>query len=1294
MRLFAIAAISGLLAVAGVIADLAVFGAGAEATVARLEREVRQMVASRTAAAQALADAVAAEAPLIAAATTSHDSLAALFERLLALSPPDAEAAATVYVPTGGSTYRILAWSSGAGEQALSPERLSGPASLFVAPGRTGLRLLLVRPLIGADGPIANIVTEAIIASNDSSAPVERRVSTSFGPVTMVEQYALPRDDVAVPNSFTIESDTDAPLLRVQYEPAQLAERRASFRRHALAVALLPLALALGLGGMSLVDGPRPHGRSWLRPALTSAGLLVASAAGLAGLAVMLDAPPGVPEMLAAGGLLGAAVIPGAWWWRPRRRLQARDLPLRFAAEQLLAGVILAVTVEATARLLTGWITPETLGRWQFVLFPFDGDGLLAFGTRLLTELALAWNVAFVVATLAGRWRLWARRHLLAVALVLWVAPSLLWLAWPASHARDLASGALVIVTFAVAFMLTAPWLRRQYRHTTQSARLVLGLLALLVPLLAFYPMGAAVADRAARQVIEHEFAPAIADHPQQLRAELARAQQDIDRLAVLPDLVSAPPVDTSTLPPLSAPPLLDTRPAFLVWRETSLARTRVISDVELYGPEGTLVSRFAFNLPEYVYRTSQTWQPPPTPCGWDVFGEVAPFGAEARLMLHATRGVCDAEGRLQGGIVVHVASNDYQALPFVASLNPYIEMLGATAEPPAPRLPDLQVVVYGWSFRPIFSSGPVTWAVPQATFERLYDPGVPFWTTLEANGRQYHVHWSQNRAGIYALGYPSPTLFGHASRLAEIAALTAVFFVVFQLIAMLSVPFTRRAQAPLGRLFHEIRTSYYRKLFLFFVAVAIVPVLVFALAFGSYMTARFRADVEFEAKNTVTVARRVFEELAAADQRTTSVTTTDDVTVWIRQVIGQDVNLFEGAELVATSQGDLFASGLLPTRTPASVYHGIALERLPTAVVTDRVGDFEYLVAAAPVSVRGETGILTVPLAPRQREIEREADELNRGVLVGAVLVVLLAAGLGASVAGRIADPVARLTRATRQIAAGELDVRIAADTADELRRLVDDFNSMAATLGAQRKALARTNQLKAWNEMARQVAHEIKNPLTPIQLAAEHLQHVHEDRGRPLGPVMDQCLEMILGQVRLLRQIASEFSNFAGEPTPRPEAVDVAALVESVVAPYRQGLASRVTFDMQLPDDLPLAWADRTLLARAITNLVENAVQAMPEAGRLVIDGWADDSSLTLRLIDTGVGMDEDALARAFEPFFSTKTGGSGLGLANARRNIEIGGGAVSIASAPGVGTTVTVSLPLASARDGSSSASGPSR
>jgi signal transduction histidine kinase len=135
------------------------------------------------------------------------------------------------------------------------------------------------------------------------------------------------------------------------------------------------------------------------------------------------------------------------------------------------------------------------------------------------------------------------------------------------------------------------------------------------------------------------------------------------------------------------------------------------------------------------------------------------------------------------------------------------------------------------------------------------------------------------------------------------------------------------------------------------------------------------------------------------------------------------------------------------------------------------------------------------------------------------------------------------------------------------------------------------------------------------------------------------------------------------------------------TVVDPYRAGIAGHITFDVDVPAALPPAWADRTLVSRALTNLVENAIQAMPAGGRVHVRADRTTDMVVITVADTGVGMDEQALSRAFEPFFSTKTGGSGLGLANAKRNIEISGGAISIASAPGAGTTVTVSLPLAS-------------
>ena len=270
-----------------------------------------------------------------------------------------------------------------------------------------------------------------------------------------------------------------------------------------------------------------------------------------------------------------------------------------------------------------------------------------------------------------------------------------------------------------------------------------------------------------------------------------------------------------------------------------------------------------------------------------------------------------------------------------------------------------------------------------------------------------------------------------------------------------------------------------------------------------------------------------------------------------------------------------------------------------------------------------------------------------------------------------------------------------------------------MAAELKQQRATLERTQRLEAWAEMARQVAHEIKNPLTPIQLSAEHARRVNVDRGRPLSPMLDSCVNAILTQVKLLRQISEEFSSFASSPTARPEMTSLQQVITQVVEPYRTALSGRVAVDISSSPDLPEITIDRTLFARALTNIIENALHAMPGQGRLAIvsllstvearqptfDRQSPDSasthnaerstglwsrshnhaSVVVQIMDTGVGMDQEALDRLFEPYFSTKATGTGLGLTIAKRNIELNRGTIAVESRRNVGTTVTITLPI---------------
>ena len=697
------------------------------------------------------------------------------------------------------------------------------------------------------------------------------------------------------------------------------------------------------------------------------------------------------------------------------------------------------------------------------------------------------------------------------------------------------------------------------------------------------------------------------------------------------------------------------------------------------------MVSRFALNFPEYTAVTQAGRAG--ASCQWEVFGEAARFGSEERRMLHAERSICEGDGagvRVLGAIVVHVIP-DYRTLPFVTSQSPYFELFRSGAGAPGEGTTgnEIAIVIYGWGLTPLYASGAVAWPVSEELFARIYRSREAFWTEIGRGNSRWHVYVSNDRSGIYAIGYPALSLF---DRLVHLAELTTLAGIAYLLVLLGTAGFTRlsRERPRVGRaLLREIRASFYRKLLLAFVLASIIPVLTLAFVIRTYFAGLLLENVEAEAARSAFVAQRVIEESAALQQGAGQpvASPTDDDMIWISQVIDQDVNVFQGPRLLATSVFDLFASGLLPTRTPEHVYRAIAIQRLPNFVGEDRIGSVPYMVAGAPVRAGGEDAILTVPLANQQREIEREIDELDRGVHLGALFFILVGAAIGLSMAERIADPVRRLTRATRRIARGDFDERIAVRSADELRRLVDAFNSMAAELKAQRDQLERTHRLEAWAEMARQVAHEIKNPLTPIQLSAEHLRRVHADRGEPLGPVLDSCVTAILGQVRLLRQISSEFSSFAASPTARLAAVDLPELVNEVVEPYRTGLAGRIDIHNHAASPLPRVFVDRTLIARALSNIVENALHAMPGKGSLTLTAEVDAQAVLLRIRDTGVGMDDDALARVFEPYFSTKATGTGLGLPIARRNVELSGGEIQVESEKGRGTLVTLRLPIAS-------------
>jgi two-component system nitrogen regulation sensor histidine kinase NtrY len=319
--------------------------------------------------------------------------------------------------------------------------------------------------------------------------------------------------------------------------------------------------------------------------------------------------------------------------------------------------------------------------------------------------------------------------------------------------------------------------------------------------------------------------------------------------------------------------------------------------------------------------------------------------------------------------------------------------------------------------------------------------------------------------------------------------------------------------------------------------------------------------------------------------------------------------------------------------------------------------------------------GLSVVVALPRSDlDLARHVRGLTLAI-AGAALVAALAAALWLS--GRIAWPVGRVADAARRVAGGDLDGSVPVTSRDEIGDLARAFNTMTAELRASRERAVQAERVAAWREMARRLAHELKNPLFPIQLSIETLRRNLDQPAPSFASLFRESSETILDALRSLRRIVDEFAEFARMPRPEPRPTDVNAVVEKVLALHRAG-AGAVRMETALSPELPAIAADPDLLARALGNLVRNALEAMPRGGTLNVRTAARDGTVSIEVEDDGPGITEEQRTRLFVPYFTTKKGGTGLGLAIVQGIVSDHGGRVEVESAPGAGTTFTLILP----------------
>jgi signal transduction histidine kinase len=329
-----------------------------------------------------------------------------------------------------------------------------------------------------------------------------------------------------------------------------------------------------------------------------------------------------------------------------------------------------------------------------------------------------------------------------------------------------------------------------------------------------------------------------------------------------------------------------------------------------------------------------------------------------------------------------------------------------------------------------------------------------------------------------------------------------------------------------------------------------------------------------------------------------------------------------------------------------------------------------------------GKDGLLGVLLIGNSR---RSYVELKRHIRASALLVggsgIVLAILLSSWAAARVTRPVGQLARAAQEVAAGNWNTRVEVSGNDELAQLAESFNRMTTELLTQKERLVQTERVAAWRELARRLAHELKNPLFPLQLTVENLIRARTQSPELFEEIFRESSHTLLAEISNLKAIIGRFSEFSKMPHPQLQNVQVNEILRGVAQLFQAQLSAPgrapIACTLELDETLGPVSADPELLHRAISNLVLNAMDAMPDGGKLILRSTGTDGKVIIEVADNGSGLTREECERIFTPYYTSKQHGTGLGLAIVQSVVSDHGGRISVQSEPGQGTTFTIEL-----------------
>jgi len=398
--------------------------------------------------------------------------------------------------------------------------------------------------------------------------------------------------------------------------------------------------------------------------------------------------------------------------------------------------------------------------------------------------------------------------------------------------------------------------------------------------------------------------------------------------------------------------------------------------------------------------------------------------------------------------------------------------------------------------------------------------------------------------------------------------------------------------------------------------------------------------------------------------------------------VFYSDINLYdENGILLATSREEIFNSQLLSRRMDRLVYEDLSGGRASEIIHEEKIGELNYISAYVPLlnSENELLAYLNLPYFTQSGVLTRDVTNMVVAVINIYLILLLVILGVSVFLAGRITQPLRMVQSRIAHVSLSAKNETIRYDRSDEIKGLVEEYNYMVQELENSAELLAQSERESAWREMAKQIAHEIKNPLTPMKLNVQHLQRTMGEGGADLTMV-ERISATLIEQIDSLSAIANEFSDFAKMPKAKSSRVDLVSKLHSLLQLFKASDKAEIILDPG-PAHEVYVYADNEQLMRVFINLVKNGLQSIPRnrKGMIRIELREKEEQALISFADNGSGIPEDIKDKLFHPNFTTKSSGMGMGLAISSSVVRSLGGKIWYDTTPDKGTIFYVSLPL---------------